>query len=252
MQIDWWTLALQAINFVVLVWLLSRFLYRPVQAIIEKRKQLMDKGLSEVEELKADAKTAQKRFEDERSALASEREGMLKDLHQKMGKEHEEALKKAKDEAAQMLENARATIQAEREAALKALREQASTLATELASTLLRELGQGVPNESFLGGLKKYISDLPEEEHDRLRKDLADEGSRLKVVTAFPLSPEESSRWAEVIAAIIGGDGKMDFAVDGDLLGGAELHFPHAVLRYSWADQLKKAKVQLDSDEAAA
>ena len=34
MRIDWWTLALQAANFLVLVWLLQHFLYRPVQAII--------------------------------------------------------------------------------------------------------------------------------------------------------------------------------------------------------------------------
>lgn len=36
MRIDWSTLALQTINVVVLVWLLSRFLFRPVSDIIAK------------------------------------------------------------------------------------------------------------------------------------------------------------------------------------------------------------------------
>ena len=39
MRIDWWTLALQAANFLVLVWLLQHFLYRPVQGIIAERQQ---------------------------------------------------------------------------------------------------------------------------------------------------------------------------------------------------------------------
>ena len=40
MQIDWWTLALQTINFLVLVWLLTHFLYRPVRQVIAERKAL--------------------------------------------------------------------------------------------------------------------------------------------------------------------------------------------------------------------
>ena len=34
MRFDWWTLALQTVNFAVLVWLLHRFLYRPVLRMI--------------------------------------------------------------------------------------------------------------------------------------------------------------------------------------------------------------------------
>ena len=38
MEIDWWTLAIQTVNFLVVVWLLSRFLYRPVRRMIEARE----------------------------------------------------------------------------------------------------------------------------------------------------------------------------------------------------------------------
>ena len=34
MRIDWWTLALQAVNVLILVWLLGRFLFRPVMDAI--------------------------------------------------------------------------------------------------------------------------------------------------------------------------------------------------------------------------
>ena len=49
MRIDWWTLALQAANFLVLVWLLQHFLYRPVLAIIVERQQQTDGVLAEAD-----------------------------------------------------------------------------------------------------------------------------------------------------------------------------------------------------------
>ena len=39
MLIDWFTVVAQLINFLVLVWLLQRFLFKPVKAIVAKRKE---------------------------------------------------------------------------------------------------------------------------------------------------------------------------------------------------------------------
>jgi F-type H+-transporting ATPase subunit b len=38
MALDGWTIALQTVNFAILVWLLHRFLYRPVLRVIDARK----------------------------------------------------------------------------------------------------------------------------------------------------------------------------------------------------------------------
>ena len=40
MKIDWWTLGLQTINVLVLLWVLQRFLLKPVQAMIAQRQKL--------------------------------------------------------------------------------------------------------------------------------------------------------------------------------------------------------------------
>ena len=61
MQIDWWTLGLQTINFLIVIWLLSRFLYRPVRKIIEER-EAADQAASDEAEQKlkeAEEKVAQ-------------------------------------------------------------------------------------------------------------------------------------------------------------------------------------------------
>ena len=63
MTIDWWTLFLQTVNFLVLVWLLQHFLYNPVRAVIEKRRVFAEQALLEAEATKKAAAAAKTEFE---------------------------------------------------------------------------------------------------------------------------------------------------------------------------------------------
>ena len=252
MQIDWWTLALQAINFVVLVWLLWRFLYRPVREVIEKRKELAEQAFADADKEKSQAEAARQRFEDGRAELAQERKDMLKKIHEEMEAEHRKVLDEAKREADEQLEAARKTIAEEREAALTEIREQAAGLAVDLASDLLRKAGAGAPANLFLTALERQLEDMPAEERDRLQKDLAADGAILTIVTAESLTPKERNQWKDRLGTALGQKNKTDFATDPEILGGAELRFPHAVIKLTWADQLRKAEELLRSDETAS
>ncbi len=252
MQIDWWTLALQAVNFTVLVWLLWRFLYKPVREVIEKRKQLAEQAFAEADQQKAEAEAAEQRFEEARAKLAQDRQEMLKKLHEDLEKERQKVLEDARGEADGLLETARQSIAKERATAVTEIREQAATLAVELASGVLRQIQPEAAGDAFLEQLAKQFEGLPAEERARLEQDLAVEGAALQVVTAAPLTPGEQGRWTERLAGKITEADKVRFATDPDILGGAELRFPHAVLRLTWADQLRKAKELLQGDEAAS
>ena len=48
MHFDWSTLALQTVNFAILVWLLHRFLYRPVLRLLDARRTEIDKQYAKV------------------------------------------------------------------------------------------------------------------------------------------------------------------------------------------------------------
>ena len=58
MHIDLWTLGLQAINVLVLVWLLARFLFRPLTAIIAQRRQATETLLADATAARAQAQAA--------------------------------------------------------------------------------------------------------------------------------------------------------------------------------------------------
>lgn len=252
MQIDWWTFALQAVNFLVLVWLLQRFLYKPVREVIEKRKALVEQAFAEAAKQKGEAEAAQRSFEASRTELARERQDLLNKMHEELAAERERIIEQARREAGQLIEAARASIAEEREAALAGIRGQVADLAVELAATLLRKVGSVALNDAFLERVEQQLRALPTEERDRLRKDLAADGARLTVVTATPLPEEERERWRTRLGTSLVQREATEFETDPGLIGGAELRFPHAVIRFTLADQLAKAKGILLGNETAS
>ncbi|HEY4789048.1 MAG TPA: hypothetical protein VIH57_23530, partial [Bacteroidales bacterium] len=63
MLIDWFTVAAQLINFLVLVWLLKRFLYKPVLKAIDEREKRIVMQLQEAENKKAEADREREEFQ---------------------------------------------------------------------------------------------------------------------------------------------------------------------------------------------
>jgi F-type H+-transporting ATPase subunit b len=245
MRIDVWTLVLQGINFLVLVWLLQRFLYKPVRAVIAKRKELAQAAFVEADKAKKDAEAAGAALEADRAKLAAEREGVLNAAHKSLEAERAKLIEDAKHEAERLVGEGHAAIAAEREAALAGLRKEIASLAAELAGRLLAETGVAADGDALLAAVTGRLAALAADERASLRKELTAEGARLTVVTAAPLSSDGAERWRARLAEALRFAGEIAFETDAALIGGAELRFPHAVLRLSWADWLAKAEAEL-------
>jgi hypothetical protein len=77
MHFDWSTLALQTVNFSILVWLLYRFLYRPVLRLLDARRAEIDKQYAEAHMAEAKAKDELAAVEADRGGIAAERAAAL-------------------------------------------------------------------------------------------------------------------------------------------------------------------------------
>ena len=250
MRIDWWTLALQAINFLVLVALLQRFLYRPVTRAIARRRQQTEKSL-------ADAAAASARAEDERVRLAAERadlpaarDQLLEQARCEIETERQRAVDAARAEVEAMQVAARDELAAEQADARIDLRHHAVELALELAASILRASASAAVATSLVEQLADKLAALPADELARLRAQVAN-GRGLEIVTASPLSPSIEARLRERLAEQLGAGARVELATDDHLIAGAELRFPTTVIALSWRDALDRARVELERDAAA-
>jgi F-type H+-transporting ATPase subunit b len=245
MQIDWWTLALQTVNFLVVVWLLTRFLYRPVRRIIEEREAADRKAAEDAASKAEAAETARRDYEAKRAALEEEARKRDAAFHAKMEEERADSRAQAKREAESLLAEARERIERDRDETLTQLRSQIADLATALARKALED--RPASPEEAIARAAARIDDLPEAEKAELSRDLDGEGSRLAVVSVGSLPDAAQEGWRAALAERFGPDIRVEFESDPDILAGHRLHFPHAVLDFSVGGRLDRAAAQMEA-----
>jgi len=101
--IDWFTVAAQFVNFLILVWLLRRFLYRPILKAIEAREKRISDGLSEAASQQTLAKKATEELQAKNQAFDEQRAAMMATAVADAAKERE----RLKAEAAKVGEDLR-------------------------------------------------------------------------------------------------------------------------------------------------
>lgn len=242
MTIDWWTLGLEAVNVAVLIWLLARFFWRPLAAMIEDRRVAAAKDLTEAAAKRAEAEKALSEIAATRAGLTKEREAMLVAAAGDADKEHAARLAQATGEIEALRAAAHAAILKQKEDAGKAWREQAAKLAVDIAGRLVAGLGSTVLLGPFLDGLLREVEMLP----DTQRHDLARE--TLQVVSAQPLRPEEQTQCRERLTAVLGETPELSFAQDPALIAGLSLHGSNLIIGNTWRGDLDRILADLSHE----
>ncbi|EPX84960.1 F0F1 ATP synthase subunit delta [Salipiger mucosus] len=247
MQIDWWTLGLQTINFLVVVWLLRRFLYRPVRRMIAEREASDRKVSDEARASTAAAEAARADYERKRAELAETRRKQEADLHAEMARERDAVLKEAQEAADALMADTRETLERDRAETLRALRAEITALATDLAREALKV---GAGPEAALRGACDHLDGLSQAEISELGADLDARGTAVVVETPDALDDAMQQAWRDALATRLGEGAAVDFETAPDTIGGARLRFPHAVLDLTVAKRLQDAAET--TQEAAA
>jgi F-type H+-transporting ATPase subunit b len=244
MRFDWWTLALQTVNFAVLVWLLQRLLYKPVLRAIDSRRGELDTQRAAAARAEAEAKEGLATINVERAGIAAERAAALAAAQSQAEKAATARRAQAEREAAALLDVARKTLAAERGQALAEARHAALDLGMEVARRLLAEVPTEVRAQVWLARIEQHLAGLSESERAGFRTGL--NGGKLRVVTAMPLPEPVANEWREHLIHALGQDVSIIFDVDETLVAGAELYLPQAILRFSWRSILAAMPAEIE------
>jgi len=239
MDLDWRTLVLQTVNVLILIWLLKKFFWQPVAAMIEQRR-VTAKNLLDAAQAKQDAAAAAlAEITATRAGFAQERAAILAAAQAEAEQAREASLKETTQAADALEAAAQARIAAARKSAEAAWRERASQLAVEIAGRLAARLEGAAVLEAFLGWLLKEIAALP----PALRQ-----AETLELVSATPLPPDAQADCQRRIAQAFGGAALLTFKTDPALIAGLELRGPNLLVRNSWRADLDRIRAELAHD----
>lgn len=234
MIIDWWTLGFQAVNVVVLVWLLQRFFWRPVAGMIELRRTTADKALADAMATQGKATAALAYIATTRAGFGKERDTILAAAHADAETASKAVLDAAAKDATARADTAAAAMKAEHDANQAAWSDRAAALAVEIAGRLASRLQGPAVSSLFLDWLVSSIRAMP----GPARVAAVTDAGGMEAVTAAPLGPAEQEQARTAIAAAFGIPPQVTFRADPALLAGIELHGPHFALNNSWRADL--------------
>jgi len=136
--IDLLKLAFQVINFLLLLYLLNRFLFKRVFALLDERRRRISKGLEDAESAARDRELARAEREAALDEARKEAAAMIARAAKIAEDSRAATVAAAKAEAEKVTARAREEIVAEKEKALAELRTHVADLALEAASKLIR------------------------------------------------------------------------------------------------------------------
>jgi F-type H+-transporting ATPase subunit b len=245
MTIDWWTLGIQTVNVVVLVWLLERYFWRPIAAMIEQRRTTVQRALADAEAARRAAAAAMGEIEQTRAGFATEREAILAAAHEESEHARAARLEEAAKEAASLEAAARVSIEKERQAAVAAWAERSSRLAVDIAGRLAARLDGAAVRAAFLEWLIREIRALP----SAVRQAEVASGAPFEAISATALDPADQERCRALIGEAFGAQPQIAFRTDPGLIAGLELHGPHLVVSNSWRADLARILADLAHDD---
>ncbi len=147
MLIDWFTVGAQAINFIVLVWLLKRFLYKPILDAVDAREKRVAAELADADARKAEAEKEHDKFQHKNEEFDQQRAALLSKASEEAKTERERLLGEARRAAdalsAKRQEALRSDARNLSEAISRRTRQEVFAIArkalTDLATTSLEE-----------------------------------------------------------------------------------------------------------------
>jgi F-type H+-transporting ATPase subunit b len=247
MKIDWWTLALQAVNAAVLIWLLAHFLFRPVADIIAARQKAAQQLLADASAAKAAAQSKRERAKAENEKLAEHRSEALKAVEAEAATEKAALLAAAQAEADKLRAAAEAEIANERRAEAAAAADRAGRLAVDIARKLLDRVPSELRVTAFINGLAAGLAALP----DGARASLGANGTPIRITAARALTAPEAEACRTALVKILGRPVPVEFGTDPNLIAGLELETRYASVRNSFRADLTRLQSELTHHDAA-
>lgn len=238
MELTWSTFVLEIINFLVLVWILKRFLYKPIMDIIEKRRQSIDATLADAKKLQADAEAMQQQYETRLSTWEAEKRAQSEALQASIREQKTQLLEQLKRDIDNEREKQAAIVaQQQREQQLRS-QSDAMQLGLRFTSRLLGSLATPALENQLTDLLLEQLESLPAEQAERLRQSCSGTNPSIRVSSAHPLDDEHRQRIEQSLRALCAESATIDFTTDHALLAGLRICTGNLILRLNLQDEL--------------
>jgi len=228
--IQWFTVVAQILNFLVLVFLLQRFLYKPIVNAMDARQETIARRMRQAAEKEQQAEEEAATYRQKQNELDEKQDELMAEMRREVDERRETLLQQAHDDVAARQRQWRRALQRERDEFLQELRRQTSRDVYRLAERALADVADASLNAQAVRAFLRHLQDLEQDREtaawQELQQALRQAKQPVVVQSAFDLSDELRQQIEETLQTYTEHTLELRFETDPDLIAGVTLQAP--------------------------
>jgi F-type H+-transporting ATPase subunit b len=220
------TLLFQLVNFVLLLVILTRFFYRPLQRVMRQREDEVAACVRDAEERAKRADAERERLAAEYQRARAETEALLANARTEAAQTREQLLERARLEATRYLDQAKQRFQEQERAARQRLAVECGRAAVTMAGSLLREAAGPLFHQTLVEKLLAEGLHPDGDQQDLLSHAVARADNTITVEVAYPPSSDQEAQFRAILARTLGIPGTplpLTFRTEPSLVAGVRI-----------------------------
>jgi F-type H+-transporting ATPase subunit b len=236
--IDWYTVGAQALNFLILVWLMKRFLYKPVLAAIDVREKRIAKEISDADAKKADAQKEHDEFQHKNEAFDQQRAALLSKATDEAKAERQRLLDEARKAADALTAKRQDALRSDAQNLNQAIIRRTQGEVFAIARKALTDLATTSLEERLVDVFTRRLRAMDGQAKSDFANALRTESGTALVRSAFDLPPEQRATLQNALNETFSAEIHVRFETAPDLVSGIELTASGQKVAWSIADYL--------------
>jgi len=223
MQIDWFTVIAQIINFLILVWLLKRFLYKPILKAIEERENKIASQLEDAESKKVEAGKEQDEFRQKNEDFERKKKELMKNAIEESDEKRQKLLEEARNEANDFRSQLKRSSEEDQQNLSQEIEQKVQQEVFAITRKTLSDLASMDLEEQTVRVFIRRLNELKEDEKKQFLEAFKSKSDPVLVRSAFDLPSKQKTEIQNSIAEILGTETEFQYKTVPELVSGIEL-----------------------------
>ncbi|MCX5823051.1 MAG: F0F1 ATP synthase subunit delta [Deltaproteobacteria bacterium] len=246
MLIDWFTVGAQALNFLILVWLMKRFLYKPILHAIDEREKRIAAELADADAKEAKAQKERDEFQHKNEEFDQQRATLLNKATDEAQAERQRLLNEARKAADALSAKRQETLRSEEHNLHQAISRRTQQEVFAIARKALTDLATTSLEERLVEVFTRRLREMDGQAKAGLGEALKTASEPAFVRSAFDLPAEQHEAIQNALNETFSAEIHVRFETAPDLISGIELTTNGQRVAWSIADYLASLEKGVD------
>ncbi len=239
MKINWFTVIAQIINFLILVWLLKKFLYKPILNAIDEREKKIAAEIQDADDKKVAAEKEQADFKKRNEDFDAQKKDLTDKAIAAASTQRNKLLEDAKNEANILRDKLEKTAREKQDTDALASESKTQKQVFAITKKALKELATSSLEEQSINTFIKRLYTLNDDEKQQFNAAFKSNSNSILVKSAFDLPTLLQAAINEAVNKTLATKATLQFTTTPDLISGIELTTNGYKLAWSFSEYLQ-------------